>query len=334
MNFGIPYMGSKSKIVSSIAANFPKAENFYDLFGGGFSMTHYAMLRLNSRFKNFHYNEIESDIVGLIKESIAGKYNYKNKPKWISSDEFNEKKSSDAYIRCIWSFGNNQKNYLFSKEIEPYKKSMHQAVIFDEFDDISRLVIGDSWPKKVNSIYLKRLFIRQKIEYFRKNNKIPKGLYRFLNEKMLQQLQQLEQLQRLQQLEQLQRLQQLQQLERLEQLQQLEQLERLQQLEQLQQLEFSALSYEHVIIKENSVVYCDIPYKGTASYLGEFNHAKFFDWASSRGFPVFISEYNIDDFRFEQVYEVEKRSMLDNSREAQKIISEKLYWNGVTNGLS
>ena len=125
------------------------------------------------KFKNFHYNEINEDIVGLVKDSIAGKYNYNVfKPKFISSEEFNEKKDKDAYIRCIWSFGNGQKSYLFSKEIEPYKKSMHQAVVFDEFDDIAKIVIGDSWPKKVNSIYLKRLFIRQKIEYFRTKNKI------------------------------------------------------------------------------------------------------------------------------------------------------------------
>jgi site-specific DNA-adenine methylase len=36
-NYGIPYMGSKSDIVASIALNLPPAENFYDLFGGGVS---------------------------------------------------------------------------------------------------------------------------------------------------------------------------------------------------------------------------------------------------------------------------------------------------------
>ena len=39
MNYGIPYMGSKSTVAASIALNFPEAENFYDPFGGGFSMT-------------------------------------------------------------------------------------------------------------------------------------------------------------------------------------------------------------------------------------------------------------------------------------------------------
>jgi hypothetical protein len=62
-------------------------------------------------------------------------------------------------------------------------------------------------------------------------------------------------------------------LEQLEQLQQLERLERLQltgadcsELEQLLQLELTSLDYRAVEIKPNSVVYCDPPYAGTASY--------------------------------------------------------------------
>ena len=42
-NFGIPYMGNKSDIVASIAMNFPKADNFYDLFGGGGSISFNAI---------------------------------------------------------------------------------------------------------------------------------------------------------------------------------------------------------------------------------------------------------------------------------------------------
>ena len=309
MNYGIPYMGSKSKIAASIAMNFPKAENFYDLFGGGFSMTHYTMIRCKHKFKNFFYNEINSDVVDLVKKAIDGEFSYKVfKPEFVTRDEFFKRKDSDAYIRCLWSFGNSQKSYLFSKEIEPYKKSMHNAVVFDEFDDISRAVIGDNWPKKVDSIYLRRLFIRQKIEYFRKTNTLPVIITNFLNEKQLQRLQQLQQLQQLEQLEQLERLQQLEQ------------------LEQLQQLHTSSLSYEDVEIEGNSIVYCDIPYKDTASYLIDFDHDKFYDWAASRNFPVFISEYEIPDDRFKLIYQIKKRSLLQSVGVNVKI--EKLYWNG------
>lgn len=35
MNYGIPYMGSKSGIARDIVPRLPSAKNFYDLFGGG-----------------------------------------------------------------------------------------------------------------------------------------------------------------------------------------------------------------------------------------------------------------------------------------------------------
>ena len=305
--YGIPYMGSKSIICASLALNFPKADHFYDLFGGGFSMSHYMLKNKSARYKQFHYNEIKADITTLVKKAINGDYNYKVfKPQWVSREKF-FKNLDDPYIRCCWSFGNNQKSYLFGSDIEPYKKSMHQAVVFGEFDSLASEVLRfDKWPQKISEIKQRRMYLRQLIEHYRKT-KIPKILYQFMNEKQLQRLQQLQQLERLQQLEQLGRLGRLQQLE---------------------QLHITALDYRRVEIQKNSVVYCDIPYKGTADY-GAFSHADFFDWASSRDFPVFVSEYNIDDKRFQKVYEVSKRSMLSSDKSVGDK-TEKLYWNGVS----
>jgi len=323
--YGIPYMGSKDKIIKSLAMNFPKADHFYDLFGGGFSVTHYMLKNKSHCYKHFHYNEIKSDIVELIKKAINGDYNYnKFKPEWISKDKF-FKRLDDPYIKICWSFGNNQKAYMFSQQIEPYKKSMHMAIVFNEFDLLAKDVFGfDKWPSNVKTIKAKRLYLRQLIEFYRVKNKLPKVLHQFLPSKKLQQLKQLDQLKRLQQLERLQRLEQLKQLEQLQSLERLEQLERLHQLEKLN---FSSKDYRDVKILPNSVVYCDIPYKDTASY-GEFNHDQFFEWAATRDFPVYISEYNIDDPRFILVYDIYKRSMLKNNIKLIKIESEKLYWNG------
>jgi site-specific DNA-adenine methylase len=120
----------------------------------------------------------------------------------------------------------------------------------------------------------------------------------------------------------------LQQLEQLEQLLQLQRLQRLQQLQQLERLELTSLDYRDVSIKKNSVVYCDIPYQGTADY-GEFNHKEFFDWAATRDFPVYVSEYNIDDKRFELVYTIDKMSLLSANKDKCKNKEEKLYWNRV-----
>ena len=287
-NYGIPYMGSKAKIAASIALNFPKADHFYDLFGGGFSMTHYMVENKAKRYKHFHYNEIKADVVDLVKSAIAGEFNYDVfKPEWISREAFFARKDTDAYVRCLWSFGNNQKCYLFGPDIEPYKRSMHQAIVFDDFDAQAKDVLGFSkWPQTIKSITQRRLYLRQRVAF--KSKGLKRG--------------DLEQLQQLQQLEQ---------------------------LEQLERLNFYSGDYRQVPILSNSVVYCDIPYKGTADYIGAFNHKEFYDWAMSRDFPVYVSEYNIDDPRFKLVYEVDKRAMLSATK-SNKQMSEKLYWNGVS----
>lgn len=303
--YGIPYMGTKDKVAESISMIFQKAAHFYDLFGGGFSISHCMLLNKRHRFQHFHYNEIKADIVDLVKRAVAGEFNYDSfKPKWISREDFFAN-LDDPYIRVCWSFGNNQKTYLFG-DIEPYKKSMHMAVIFDQFDDTASKVLGFScWPSNVKTVKQRRSYLRQKVAFD------SKGMSRA-------------------QLEQLERLERLQQLQELQQLQRLERLERLQRLERFEQLHFTALDYRAVEIQPNSVVYCDIPYQGTECYGNNFNHKDFFDWAASRSFPVYISEYNIDDPRFKLVYTVDKRSML-SAKKSNTIMSEKVYWNGVTN---
>lgn len=293
-------MGSKAKIAASIALNFSAAENFYDLFGGGAAMTHYMVERKAHRYQQFHYNEIKSDVVDLVKRAIAGEFNYNVfKPAWISREDFFKLKDNDAYVRCIWSFGNNQSTYLFGQDIEDYKRSMHMAVVFDEFDEaMNELFSLKKWPIKCRSITDKRLYLKEVIRA--KSGRVD-----------------------LQQLERLEQLQQLQQLERLQQLQ------RLEQLEQLQRLQFYSLDYREVPIKENSIVYCDIPYRGTADYNAEFNHKEFYDWAATLPHPVYISEYSLPDSRFKKIYSIDKRPLLSQDKFVGNK-SENLYWNGVS----
>ena len=321
-NYGIPYMGSKSGIVASIALNFPKADHFYDLFGGGFSVSHYMLQNKSKNYKTFHYNEIKPHIADTVKKAIGGDFSYERfKPPWISIKDFHEKKNIDGYVSSCWSFGNNGDNYLFSKEIEEYKRAMHMAVVFNEFDELAYEVFGfREWPAIAKTIKQKRFYLGQLIEHYR-TTKIPNGLIKFINSKQLQQLEQLERLQQLRQLEQL---------EQLQRLQRLQQLERLQQLRQLEQLVITSKDYRDVFIEKNSVVYCDIPYQGTGDYGNSFDHKSFFDWAAKKDCPVFVSEYEIKDPRFKLVYEVDKRIMLTQSGDSNKVGRERLYWNGVS----
>ena len=185
-------MGSKSKVIERIARFFPNAENFYDLFGGGFSVSHYMIENRSKSYSNFYYNELRPGLPDLIKDAIAGKYSYKNfKPEWISRERFFAEKESNIYIKIVWSFGNEGSSYIFGKEIEQQKRSMHQAIIFDEFDSWFIDTFGlSSWPSNL-SITGRRLYLR-KICISIKHIKYGQGAAN-----ILQQLERLERLERL-----------------------------------------------------------------------------------------------------------------------------------------
>jgi len=282
-------MGSKSSIAKWIVAMLPKATRFYDLFGGGFSITHAMLVHRSKHFKHFHFNEPREGICELVKDSIDGKYSYENfKPPFVDREMF-FREIEKPYIKMCWSFGNTGKSYLFSEEIEPYKRSMHNAIVFNQFDELAEKTLGMKAFRLEYSINQRRLFLRARIERYRVT-KIPEFLHRYLAPGELEKLQSVDKVSGSYQLQQLQQLRQLQQLEQLERLQQLEQL---QQLQQLGNLHFSQGSYDEIEIKPNSVVYCDPPYAGTAKYDNEIDHLKLFDWAVNQPNPVFISEYNI-----------------------------------------
>lgn len=287
--YGITYQGSKTKIIDQIAKYFPPADNFYDLFGGGFSVSHYMIEHRRKSFKNFHYNELRSGLCELIKDAIDGKYNYDVfKPEWVSREEFMAEKESNAYIKIIWSFGNNGRTYIFGKEIEQEKRSMHMAVVFDQFDERFKSIFQfDKWPNAL-TITGKRLYLRAVIRKLKKERC---------------------------------------DIERLEQLERLERLEQLQKLEQLERLELTNLDYRQVKIKPNSVIYCDIPYEGTGDYGSTFDHDRFFDWAAAQDDPLFISEYNVDDPRFHLIKEIKHRTNFSGGGSSE--VKERLYCNQI-----
>ena len=126
--YGLPYKGSKNSIAEFIVESIPSRTHFYDLFAGGGAVSHCAML--SGKFHTFHMNDIE-DTPLLFLESVHGRYHYENR--WISREDFCRLKDSEPYIRYCWSFGNNGKNYLYSKEIEPWKKALHYARVYGDY---------------------------------------------------------------------------------------------------------------------------------------------------------------------------------------------------------
>lgn len=189
--YGIPYMGSKTAIAEELISILPSGKRFVDLFGGGFAMSHCAIM--SGKYNKVYYNELNPLLVELIKKAIAGHYSYERfKPEFITREKFAELKDKDGYIKYIWSFGNKGGTYMFGSDIEEQKKAFHNAVVFGDMDKACQYV-----PELINikgkTIKERRLSYSRIIKEKKERCDLPE-------------LTQLERLQNLQELTQLERL--------------------------------------------------------------------------------------------------------------------------------
>lgn len=270
--YGVSYKGSKSKIVDKLAEVIPYRgiDNFYDLFAGGCAVTH--KMYLERRYKHYYANDIDGQALRLFCDGLKGKY--ANETRWISREDFFNLKDSDPYVSCCWSFGNNQRDYLYSRAIEPYKKACHYAIVFNDFSLLRQFYPSVSEAceitlKGITDIHERRIKFRNIVKSR-------------LNDEDNTQL--------------------------LETSCEMDRLESLERLERLQSLDESVSDYRAVEIKPNSVIYADIPYistntyDGTSSVVQPFNHEEFYDWCCNQNELVLISEYYMPKDRFTKVW--------------------------------
>ena len=74
--------------------------------------------------------------------------------------------------------------------------------------------------------------------------------------------------------------------------------------------------YDELEIPDNSVIYCDPPYEGTAGYkAGSFDHGRFWEWAEmmSERNTVFVSEYSTRSDLFIPVWQKEIQTAIKAS---------------------
>ena len=128
MKYGITYQGSKNAIAEKIIEFLPSGRRFVDLFGGGSAISHCAVL--SGKWQKVLYNEYNPLLVDLIKRAING--DFKNEKRWISREDFFKLKEKDGYIKYCWSFSCAGINYLYSKEIEHWKKALHYARVLGD----------------------------------------------------------------------------------------------------------------------------------------------------------------------------------------------------------
>ena len=331
--YGLPYTGSKSRIAHWVIDHLPRGRVLIDAFAGGCAITHRALL--SQKWKTIIANDINGKYPQLFADAMRGKY--RDEKRWISREDFERLKSKDAFVACCWSFGNILQRYMYSQGIEPYKRALHYAIVLDDFEPMQELMpevaqaVADAihWirnthdrriaAQKVIVKTLKRLTGDNYFHSVIQNNPLYQSIrHTSRNTPSLNSLESLERLERLQSLESL------------ESLERLQSLERRQSLERLELLRVTSLSYDEIDIPDGAVVYCDPPYhecdgslyNGTSK---AFDHCAFYDWCVhvSKTNPIFISEYSIEDDRFEIVAEKQKITSMASVKSFN--VTERLY---------
>lgn len=294
MSLGIPYMGSKRKLASEILKTITQRHSnitdFYDLCGGGGSISFTAVKE--HRF-NVHYNELNSHIFQLVKYLKENKTLEPKFYEWVTREMFFEQinKSNEeadwysGFVMTCWSFGNNsEKGYLYGTDIEQTKNLAHRFVVNGDLKAMDLLGVDIPELLKIDDIQKRRIIFCAYIKKQTKERFDIQSLERFV------------------------------------------QLERIQNLQNLQNLQITNNSYENIIITgDNPVLYLDVPYKGTGEYKeGGFDHNKFYNWFSNIPFPAYLSEY---DAPFEEVHAFTHRSSLSATNNKKKTV-EKIFYNG------
>lgn len=357
MKYGLPYKGSKNKLAERIVRLLPKRTHLVDLFCGGCAVSHAALLM--GKYEHIHINDINWMCPTLFIDALNGKYN--DESRWISREDFFRLKDTDPYVAVVWSFGNNLRDYLYSREIEPLKKAIHYAMFFSDYSLGKELGHDLSFIDPIQDLQQRYLAVKH---YFSKLGHFQQESYERGGEN-----------QRLQSVEAMERLNtNLQNWGGKNDLRRLESMERSSTLRncntwnvstecrnskkkskrgalqlratkhsciacntengstvcpdirgQILPITSSVLDYEEVSIPEDSVIYCDIPYEDTNVYnkAEGFDYERFYQWCERQTQPVFISSYQMPTDRFDCVEEFTHRSTL--SATANNLVTERIY---------
>lgn len=305
-HYGIPYMGSKQKLVDKIVPfilkRHPGVDSFYDLFGGGGSVSLYVVRKYPHL--DVVYNERSKAISALMQHLKDGG----DIPlDFVTRAEFEQKYQGDDWyaglLQCAWTFGNNQKTYLYGKPLEDFKRALAELVVTGqgdiEFiektaDDLNKKVYGKTVttklflnPKRYTTPYQRRIILARQIPLI--------GAMQHLGR--------------------------------------LERLIQIQNMPGISNLNITTgTGYDEVpIIGERPIIYCDPPYEATAEYReGDFNHKQFYDWCMAQTVPVYVSSYEVSDKRMKLVKAVKTRSLLaQKTSDNYHANYENIYWNGV-----
>lgn len=240
---------------------------------------------LSGKYEVVHYNELNPLVFKAFKMAINGEFKGENR--WISKEDFERLKDSDPYVACCFSFGNDFKTYAYGKNCELFKKAVHYSIVFDDNSLLNNYIDLSNFKYNSNNIKERRSELHSLLKKSKLNIEYGKPNQPVSQHQIW--------------------------------------LERLQELNIGGGVLLSNLSYEEVPIENDSVIYCDPPYKNTNTYIDEFNHEKFYQWlreCREKNQQVFISEYQMPSDFFE-VYSKEKTCLINANTTTFKL--EKLF---------
>ena len=221
----------------------------------------------------------------IFANALAGEY--RDEQRWVSREEFF--KTDDALIKLLFSFGTDCRTYIYAAgEVENYKKALHYAIVFRDYSLIAQygydLTQIDSEP----DIQQRRLMAYDIINAQNEDEHRNAGKVH---------------------------------------LEHLERVARLQNLERVARLQISQKSYNEVVIEPDSIIYLDPPYAGTNGYgkkkISDFDSDALYSWIEKQTVPVYISEYEMPEDRFECIWETKINSTLNADRPTES--TERLF---------
>jgi site-specific DNA-adenine methylase len=254
----IPYMGSKRrlapKIVSTILSRHPNTKYVYDLFGGGAAVT--LAFAQELQIKHVFYNDINTGIVELLKLFLSGQYP-ESLYQWVSREEYHKHKRDKTWFgglcQTIWSFGNNQRTYLYGETIEQYKQLLHEIVI----DGIDR-------TKEISAIIKHPITMPDGDTYYERKLSLRKQISKFCKDKQYIQTQHLERLNTLSKIPQFTNI-------------------------EIYNKSYEEVVIDTPI--DETIIYLDPPYYKTGKYQFDIDHEKLWEYVASSPYTIYLSSY-------------------------------------------
>jgi site-specific DNA-adenine methylase len=226
----------------------------YDLFGGGGAVSFAFAQEL--QIERVFYNDINTGIVELLKLLLSDKHP-ESLYQWVSRETFNEHKTDPAWFgglcQTVWSFGNNQKDYLYGKDKETYKKLFHEIIVdnIDKTKEISAIIGHPITMPDRGTYHDRRLNLIKQIRNHSKN-----GNYI-----------------------------QVQHLERLENLLRIPQFTNI----EICNKSYEDIVIDTPV--DETVIYLDPPYYNTAKYQYDINHGELWEYIKSSPYIIYLSSY-------------------------------------------